>query len=513
MKQFLLTISLLAWTPWLHAEQDALNFSEHVAPIIFQNCTSCHRPGEAGPFSLQNYNDVRKRGKLIARVTEDRLMPPWHAQKGAFPFHGDRRLTEAQIEIISRWFESGMAKGDPAKLPALPRFTEGWQLGKPDRVVEMTEPYPVPAEGRDIYRSFVVPLNLPEGKWLKAVEFRPGARSVVHHCLFFYDTTGEARRLDRMDPRPGFRRMRQQGRGIGPLGGWAVGGQPEKLPDDLAYYLPKNADLVLSMHYHPSGKPEQDRSSVGLYFTDQAPSTSFTGVQLPPAFGALNRISIPAGEPAYTVTDEFTLPIDVEAFAVSAHAHYLGKQLRMTATLPGGKTLDLLNIPDWDFSWQEQYQFEEFVRLPRGTKLASTVIWDNSKENPNNPNIPPRRVHWGPESEDEMGSLTLLVRPAKGQNIGTLNSLYRQHVGQVARNPRPATLANPANAPAGNPRGNLLLQGLMRRSDKNGNGRIDRGEEPNWLKPRFEHIDLNQDNALDEAEMLKALERLRNRNR
>ena len=250
-------------------------------------------------------------------------------------------------------------------------------------VVKMSEPFPVPDEGRDIYRSFVIPLDLPEGKWLKAIEFRPDARSVVHHCLFFYDTTGEARRLDKSDPHPGFRRMRQQGRGIGPLGGWAVGGQPEKLPEDLAYYLPKEADLVLSMHYHPSGKPERDQSSVGLYFTDQKPvhpSPEFNS----PCLGALNRISIPAGEKAYTVTDEFTLPIDVEAFAVSAHAHYLGKQLRMTATLPEGDTLDLLNIPDWDFSWQEQYQFEEFIKLPRGTKLASTVVWDNSAENPSN---------------------------------------------------------------------------------------------------------------------------------
>ena len=265
---------------------------------------------------------------------------------------------------------------------------------------------------------------------------------------------------------------------------------------------------MLSMHYHPSGKPERDQSSVGLYFTDQKPSTSFTGVQLPPAFGALNRISIPAGEKAYTVTDEFTLPIDVEAFAVSAHAHYLGKHLRMTATLPEGETLDLLNIPDWDFSWQEQYQFEEFIKLPRGTKLASTVMWDNSAENPNNPNIPPRRVRWGPESDDEMGSLTLLVRPAEGQNIGTLNSLYRLHVGQVARNPKPATLSKPVEGQA-QERGNLIVAGILQRSDKNGNRKIDRGEEPAWLKRSFDRVDANSDNALDQDELMTALKRLR----
>ena len=506
MRYFLLTATLLV--ELVCAEAKEITFTEHVAPIIFQNCTSCHRPGEAGPFALMSYNDVRKRGKLIQLVTENRIMPPWHAQKSAFKFHGDRRLSEEQISTIADWVESGMPEGDHDELPSLPKFIDGWQLGKPDMVVKMSEPFPVPDEGRDIYRSFVIPLDLPEGKWLKAIEFRPDARSVVHHCLFFYDTTGEARRLDKSDPRPGFRRMRQQGRGIGPLGGWAVGGQPEKLPEDLAYYLPKEADLVLSMHYHPSGKPERDQSSVGLYFTDQKPSTSFTGVQLPPAFGALNRISIPAGEKAYTVTDEFTLPIDVEAFAVSAHAHYLGKQLRMTATLPEGETLDLLHIPDWDFSWQEQYQFEEFIKLPRGTKLASTVVWDNSAENPSNPNIPPRRVRWGPESDDEMGSLTLLVRPAEGQNIGTLNSLYRLHVGQVARNPKPATLSKPVEGQA-QERGHLIVAGILERSDKNGNRKIDRGEEPIWLKRSFDRVDTNSDDALDQDELMTALKRLR----
>ena len=506
MRNFLLTATLLI--ELVCAEAKEITFTQHVAPIIFQNCTSCHRPGEAGPFALMSYNDVKKRGKLIQLVTEDRIMPPWHAQKSTFKFHGDRRLSEEQISTIAGWVESGMPEGDHDKLPSLPNFIDGWQLGKPDMVVEMSEPFPVPDEGRDIYRSFVIPLDLPEGKWLKAIEFRPDARSVVHHCLFFYDTTGEARRLDKSDPHPGFRRMRQQGRGIGPLGGWAVGGQPEKLPEDLAYYLPKEADLVLSMHYHPSGKPERDQSSVGLYFTDQKPSTSFTGVQLPPAFGALNRISIPAGEKAYTVTDEFTLPIDVEAFAVSAHAHYLGKQLRMTATLPKGETLDLLNIPDWDFSWQEQYQFEEFIKLPRGTKLASTVVWDNSSENPSNPNIPPRRVRWGPESDDEMGSLTLLVRPAEGQNIGTLNSLYRLHVGQVARNPKPAIFSKPVEEQAQD-RSHLIVAGILERSDKNGNRKIDRGEEPIWLKRSFDRVDTNSDNALDQDELMTALKRLR----
>ena len=500
MKKAILITTLLAALP-LRAE---VTFTKDVAPIIFNHCAGCHRPGEAAPFALLNYNDVRKRARLIVRVTEDRVMPPWHAEKGSFAFHGDRRLTIKQIDTLAQWLKAGAPEGDPAKLPALPKFTVGWQLGKPDLIVKMTEPFPVPAEGRDIYRGFVVPLNLPKDKWLKAIEFRPGKRSVVHHCLFSFDTTGEARRLDVADRQPGFRRMRRQGRGVGSLGGWAAGGQPRELPADLAWHLPKAADLVLSMHYHPSGKPERDQSSIGLYFTDQPPRTAFTGVQLPPAFGALSGVDIPAGNKAYKVTDSFTLPIDVEAFAISAHAHYLGKHLQMTATLPTGKQLDLLDIPDWDFSWQEQYQFKDFIKLPKGTRLDSMVVWDNSAANPNNPTVPPVRVRWGVESEDEMGSLTLLCRPGPGERYATLTTAYARHLAEVrTRTTRKmATRVQGAN-------GDALLDALLRRYDRNRNGKIDLSEAPRWLKSSFNRTDTNNDNAIDAAELRATRDRLR----
>ena len=455
-----------------------------------------------------DYNDVSKRGKLIARVVMDRVMPPWHAQKGSIKFHGDRSLSDTQITTISKWVDTGMPEGDPSKLPNMPKFVTGWQLGEPDLIVKMTEPFSIPADSRDIYRSFVVPLNLPEDKWLKAIEFRPDARTVVHHCLFSYDTTGEARRLDKREKSPGFRRMRRQGSGIGQLGGWAAGGQPNKLPEDLAWRLPRNADLVLAMHYHPSGKPEKDQSSVGLYFTDHPPKTAFTGLQLPPVFGALSGVDIPAGEKAFAVKDSFTLPIDVEAFAVSAHAHYLGKKLSMSATLPDGKQLNLLNIPDWDFSWQEQYHFEEFISLPKGTKLESTVVWDNSSSNPNNPSAPPKRVRWGLESEDEMGSLTLLCRPAKGERFSTLTSLYRKHISETG--------VRTARQRANRIRENNIddrLSTFFKRTDRDGNGKIELDEAPSWMKASFNRSDINRDKTIDFEELKAAAERLRNWNR
>ncbi|HIL68424.1 MAG TPA: hypothetical protein EYG38_01045, partial [Verrucomicrobia bacterium] len=407
-------------------------FSEHIAPIIFNHCTSCHRENEAAPFTLSNYKEVRKRGRMIADVTQDRFMPPWHARSQDYAFQGERRLSEEQIELIRRWVTKGMPEGDPSFLPAMPKFVNGWQLGKPDSVVKMTEGYTLSAEGPDIYRNFVVSLNLTEDKWVTAIEFRPGVRSIVHHSLFFYDTTGQAMEQDAADPVPGFRRMRQGGIRNGRLGGWAVGGVPRMLPEGLAYKLPKDADLILSTHFHPSGKEEKETSTIGLYFSDQPPKQGFTAIQLPPAFGALADVDIPAGENHYSKKDFFVLPVDVKAFGVSAHAHYLGKSMWMGATLPDGNKKQLLNIPAWDFSWQEQYVYQDYVILPKGTRINAEVVWDNSDENINNPNIPPKRVRWGRESDDEMGSLTLQVVAMDPKQLPELNQAIRKHVREAA---------------------------------------------------------------------------------
>ena len=482
-------------------EKKPVTFTEHIAPIIFNNCTTCHRKGEGGPFAFTTYAEVAKRARLIARVTESRYMPPWHAHSADYKFKDERRLTEKQIDLIAQWVETGASEGDPKKLPAMPKFTLGWQLGKPDLVVKMAEAYTVPAEGRDIYRSFVIPLNLPENKWLKAMEFRPGAPSVVHHSLFRYDTTGRARRLDERSETPGFTGMgRQDGRGATSLGGWAVGGTARFLPEGLAYRLPKDSDLVMDMHFHLSGKAEKEVSTVGLYFTDKAPENTFTDIQMPPSFGALSRVDIPAGKKDYTVNDTFTLPIDVEAFGVSAHAHYLGKELKMTANLPDGKTRELIWIKDWDFSWQEQYHYEDFVSLPKGTRIDTKVVWDNSAENPNNPSNPPKRVRWGLQSTDEMGSLSLMVKPKRAQEIGSLNTAMRQHA-------RDHSVARALQREGG--LGARILDAAMR-SDRNGDGKVSRAEVPRWLSNRFERIDSNADGQLSREELQKALSRLGN---
>jgi hypothetical protein len=442
-----------------------ITFSEHIAPIVFSNCSFCHRPNEAAPFSLLNYRDVQKRGELIIDVVEDRYMPPWHAQSKDFEFQDHRGLSENEISLMLDWVESGMAEGDPSKLPALPKFTEGWQLGVPDLVVSMEKGYTLYADGPDIYRNFVIPLNLDEDKWIQAIEFRPGKRSVVHHSLFYYDTSGQAREQDAADPIPGYKSMGGAQREGSSIGGWAVGGIPKNLPDGLAHFLPKGSDLILSTHFHPSGKKETEVSTIGFYFSNEPPKERFTAIQLPPVFGALSGVNIPAGESNYSKTDSFVLPVDVKAFGISSHAHYLGKRMKMTATLPNNEVKELLLITNWDFSWQEQYRFKDFVYLPAGTRLDGEVVWDNSKDNVNNPNDPPVTVRWGRESSDEMGSVTLQMVAADKSEFGKLNQAIRKHTTDSRQNMRSGQFAGRG----GNNREGLLKR-MIERFDKDGDG-------------------------------------------
>ena len=445
------------------AAQGPVTFSEHVAPIVFANCTTCHRPGEAAPFQLMSYRDVRPLAKAIAAATATRVMPPWKASASDYEFDNARRLTEAQIATIQRWVADGALEGDTSKLPAMPRFTEGWQLGPPDLSVTMSEGFEVPASGPDLYRSFVVPLGLDRDTWVRAIDFRPSARAVVHHSLFFLDSTGAARERDASDPLPGFSggmgggRVLGAGRGNaqglagllggrgaadrpddqvaragGGLGGWALGGRALELPAGLAFFVPKGSDLILSTHFHPSGTAQQEKSTVGLYFASGPPTQAFTAIQLPPIFGVFEGLDIPAGQERYTIADSFVIPVDVRAFSIGAHAHYLGKEMKLTATLPDGTAKTLLWIKDWDFSWQERYRFKDFVSLPKGTRLDAVVSYDNSVANKRNPSRPPVRVTWGEESTDEMGSIAIQVVAANPRELPQLQQAFAAYVREAA---------------------------------------------------------------------------------
>ena len=413
VKSIGLAILCATLLPVVDSAAEKVTFTETIAPILYQNCVTCHRPGEAGPFSLISYDDAKKRGTLIATVTKSRYMPPWHAAHGFGDFEGERRLSNAQIAAIGDWVKQGMPQGDISKMPKLPQFEVGWRLGKPDLILEMPVAFNLPASGPDVFRNFVIPTGLTEDKWVSAVEFRPSARKVVHHVLFAYAAGGSMAKIDGADGQPGFGGMGtvgvspNQGDSSGGLGGWAVGGNPVALPAGLARPLPKGSDLVLQMHFHLTGKPETEKSLVGIYFADKAPEHKLMNLGLPALFGFGAGIDIPAGERNFTIQDSFVLPVDTKAYLAVAHAHYVGKEMKMIATLPDGSVKPLIWIPDWDFAWQDPYVYKDAVALPKGTRIDATLKYDNSADNPRNPSNPPKRVWWGEESFDEMGSVGL----------------------------------------------------------------------------------------------------------
>lgn len=447
---------------------EKVTFSKHIAPIVFNRCVQCHRPGEAAPFPLLSYEDVKQRAGFIVEVTESGLMPPWKARKGYGEFANDRSLRDEEKALIKKWVDQGAVQGNPADMPPAPIFVSGWQLGQPDVIVKMAEPFAVPATGPDIYQNFVVPVEVPEGKFLKAIEFRPSARSVTHHSLFAIDSQGTAKRMDDAQPGPGFAGLGFLGgfQGITSIGGWAVGGLPYPYPEGIAIPLPTKFDLVLQSHFHPRGKAEEEQSVVGLYLTDTPPTRQLVRIQLPVFFGIMKGIDIPAGEKEYTIRDTFTLPADVLATGISGHAHYICKEMKATATLPDGSEKPLIWIPEWDFAWQEEYRFKDEIPLPAGTTITITIRYDNSADNPRNPNSPPRRIRWGRESTDEMGSMTLMATPKNPQDKDALDLARRRHLV--------ASLLN-ASGSIGR-RGEGMREGILAQFDADHDGKLNDSE-------------------------------------
>ena len=421
-------VGLFVSAAGLLSAADKVTFSETVAPIIYDNCVTCHRPGEAAPFALISYEDVKKRGSLIASVTKSRYMPPWHAAHGFGEFAAERSLTEEQIATIGEWVKAGMPQGDLAKMPKVPQFTEGWHLGKPDLILEMPVGFDLPASGPDVYRNFVIPSGLTEDKWVRAVEFRPSARKVVHHVLYAYAAGGSLAKQNGADGKPGFGGMGTvgivPGQAGGSLGGWAVGNTPVFLPEGLALPMPKGSDFVLQMHFHLTGKAETEKSTVGIYFADKAPEKRIFAAQAPALFGFGTGLDIQAGKKDYTIEDSLTFPVDVTAYSVGAHAHYVAKDIKATATLPDGTVKPILWIQDWDFNWQDRYNYKQPVMLPKGTRMDVRLVYDNSADNPRNPSHPPKRVEWGEQSFDEMGSVTAQVVAVHKEDEAVLQQFF-----------------------------------------------------------------------------------------
>lgn len=394
-----------------------VTFTREIAPIIFANCTVCHRAGEATPFPLTEYQDVVRHGAQIADVVGRRMMPPWKPVPGFGRFKNEQRLNDDQIALIRDWVQNGMPEGNREDLPAAPSFAQGWQLGEPDLILEMPAEFEIPADGPDIYQHFVLPTATSSGRLIAAFEFRPGNAAVVHHSFLYFDVEGEARKLDAAQPGPGYEHF--GGPGFvpwGSLGGWGPGGRPRRLPPGTGRRMPPAADLVLQVHYHPTGKREVDRSRVGLYFAPPNARSTVTEIMVSDV-----DLVIPAGARRHRLGASYVLPVPVQLLDATPHMHLLGREIRVWAELPNGENTPLIRIDDWNFYWQDHYEFDRPVALPAGTRIRMEAFYDNSAENPQNPHSPPRTVRFGEYSDDEMGICYFQVLTETVDDLDRLN--------------------------------------------------------------------------------------------
>jgi hypothetical protein len=494
MKRLAYMLSVL----WLagHAEVTAgvPTYNKDIAPLLWKNCAGCHRAGEIGPFSLLTYKDAAKRARYLAEVTESRRMPPWKPEPGFGTFHDERRLSDSEIRTIADWATGGAPEGDPKDLPPTPRFPEGWQLGAPDLVLKASEPFDVPAQGRDIYRCFVIPIPIDSNKTVAAFEFRPGNRKVVHHALLYLDSTGAAREKDKSDPGPGYASF--GGPGIlptGGLGGWAPGAMPRLLPDGMGKFIRKGSDLVLQVHYHPDGKAEKDESVVGIYFTKKPARKIVGGIAV-----RTRSLDIPQGESHYhTTARSEPLPVDALAIAIAPHMHYIGTEMKVVAEAPDGTTTPLIWIKDWDFNWQGQYQYNVPITLAKGTVIKLDAYYDNSAANPHNPSKPPKRVRWGEQTTDEMCLLGVQVVTDSPADLRKIVAMRGNRLGAALMG---GDGGDPANRPAAG-----LMRGLRDRLNTEG------VPIPERFKEQLSRFDKNSDGKLSSAEIDAMPQGMKNR--
>ena len=434
------------------ASETAVTYNRQIAPILYRSCASCHHAGGSGPFSLMSYADARRWGTSVKTVVESRYMPPWLPEPGHGEFAGNRRLADADIALIRRWVDSGMAEGDRSDAPAPPVFARDWQLGPPDLVLEVDSPMQVPASGPDIFRNFILPFPLAQAKWVRAMEIKPGSPQVVHHANLILDP---ARTLRRTHPQdwtngvPGMDVVVDAGEHFDPDGhflDWKPDASALVEAPGTPWRLEAGSDLILNMHLKPTGKIESVRARIGLYFTTEPATKQPILVQLEHDAA----LKIPQGDADFIVEDKLKLPVAVDVLAIYPHAHYLGKRLEGWAELPGGKRESLILIRNWDIDRQSIYRFAKPVFLPAESVLHMRYSYDNSAENPHNPNSPPILVTGGNRSTDEMGHLwlQLLPRPQPGQKGDLREPLLRAWMENIlSKNPNDATaLFNLASA-------------------------------------------------------------------
>ncbi len=469
----------------------SLTYAKDIAPILNQNCASCHRPGEIGPFALLSYADAKKRAAQLTSVTESRFMPPWHAESHG-EFRDERKLTSDQIATIKEWAAAGAPEGNPAAIPAPPKFPQGWTLGKPDLILEPSKAYTLGAEGTDVYRCFVIPGGQTQDRYIAAMEVRPGNAKIVHHVIAYLDGSGKARQheTENTDGQPGYTSYGGIGTSpSGSLGGWAPGNMPRLLPDGVGTLFPKGTDVVLQVHYHRSGKAETDQTKLGLYFCKKPVEKR---MRIMPIIGLL---SIPAGEANYTVRG-FPMPVpsDATILGVMPHMHLLGRDMTVTASLPDGTAKQLVHVPNYDFNWQTTYMYKEPVKVAQGTRLGLIAHYDNSAKNPRNPNNPPKPVKWGEQTADEM-CIAFVYYTLDKENL--TQGIAVQGGREFGARRKTADAGSPGTG--GNA---VILQQLLKKFDKDGDGKLNT-EERGALLQAFRSNELNPEEKSAVLEFLK----------
>jgi hypothetical protein len=396
-------------------------FSKDIAPILYRHCASCHRAGQIAPMSLLTYDEVRPWAASIREKVATGAMPPWHSAAPTGQFSNDRRLSDAEKGLISRWATGGAPKGNIKDLPPLPAFADDWEIGKPDAVITMPEPYVVPARGTIAYQNVTVPTNFAEDKWIQAIEVRPGARSVVHHILVFVVGARQNQAYTQIVPP---QQRRPQSAPTGPSSsaqsssaqspsGQSPSGQPARKPESLiattapgtnamvfspgtAVRIPAGASLRFQIHYTTNGKEVSDRSSVGVIFAKEPPEKEMhTSAFFNP------QLILPAGAADVAIPTAVQFDQDVHLTALFPHTHLRGKSWDYKIVYPDGRTETVLPVPHYDFNWQTYYIFATPLAIPKGSKLEAVAHYDNSANNASNPD-PNKEVHWGEQTWDEM---------------------------------------------------------------------------------------------------------------
>ena len=404
---------------WFDAHLQPIAFARDIAPVVAAACSTCHRPDGPAPFNLVTYEDLRQHAKQIAAVTKKRFMPPWKTDPQNGPFVGQRQLTNREVALFDEWVAAGAPAGDVDHGGERATKTKVWQLGTPDLVVTIPSTFELRAEGPDVFRVFAIRVPIDRVRYVRGIEFLPGNARVVHHANIRIDATRATRRLDDADPTPGYDGAMPRS-AVYPDGhflGWTPGQIAPLVPPAFAWTLGPGTDLVVQLHMQPGGAAELVQPSIGLYFSEEPPTTTPVTLRL-----GDQGIDIPPGAPRYTIRDSYVLPFDVQLHAVQPHSHYRARAIAGTATFPDGRTETLIHIADWDFRWQHVYRFETPRVLPKGTRLAMEYTFDNSQDNPRNPDRPPRRVLWGQRTADEMGDLWFQFVPRDPRQREALNA-------------------------------------------------------------------------------------------